>query len=70
MSFSLLESKKPALMPLSLNWARAEVLVEAMARININLLNLLMTMTFSYTFSFWTKAKKVRNRIFISNQKL
>ena len=38
-----ISKKKPALMPLSLNWARAGVVVVAMANMNINRLNLFIT---------------------------
>ena len=42
MSFSLLESKKPAEMPLSLNWAKAVALNPVAAIISKSRLNLFM----------------------------
>ena len=45
MSFSLLESKKPAEIPLSLNWAKAVALNPVVTIINKSRLNLFMMLT-------------------------
>ena len=53
MSFSLLESKKPAAIPLSSNWAKAEVPIPETATIKNSRLNLFIAfMDFAIMFLY------------------